>query len=191
VRLGREPRAGTLLDELAHRGLFTDRRGGTAVVFSFHALFSAFLRARACAELDADALHALRVDAARLLADNGHADAAVAELLGAQAWPEAFAMLQAYAGNFIAQGRTALIGQAMAALPDAWRKLPRACYWQGFCELAVDATRALALLQQAHAGFVADGDAEGAFEAAAAPSATCACCRACSRPSCTAIRGMR
>ena len=168
VRLAGEPRAGTLLDELARRGLFTDRRGGTVVVYAFHALFSAFLRSRACAELDADALHALRVDAARLLADNGHADAALAELLGAQAWPEAFAMLQAHAGSFIAQGRTALIGQALAALPDDWRKLPQACYWQGFCELAIDATFALVLLQQAHTGFLAIGDAEGAFEAAAA-----------------------
>ncbi|MEP6969772.1 MAG: BTAD domain-containing putative transcriptional regulator [Betaproteobacteria bacterium] len=168
VRLGAEPRAGALLEELARRGLFTDRRGGTVVVYAFHALFSAFLRARAAAELGTDALHTLRIDAARLLADTGLADAAVVELLGAQAWPEAFAMLQAHAGAFIAQGRTALIGQALAALPESWRKLPQACYWQGFCELAVDATRALALLQQAHAGFVADGDAEGAFEAAAA-----------------------
>ncbi len=168
VRLGDDPRAGALLEELAHRGLFTDRRDGPAVVYAFHALFSAFLRSRAVAALDAGALHALRVDAARLLSDTGHADAAVIELLGAQAWPEAFAMLLAHAGGFVAQGRTAIIGQALASMPEAWQQLPRACYWRGFCELAIDATRALVLLRQAYAGFVADGDVEGAFEAAAA-----------------------
>jgi LuxR family transcriptional regulator, maltose regulon positive regulatory protein len=168
VTLSGEPRAGALLEDLARRSLFTDRRGDSAAVYAFHPLFSEFLRARAASRLGGAALRVLRIDAAALLVTMGHADAALAELLEAQAWSEAFGLLQAHAGHFVAQGRSALIVHALGVLPEAWRTRPQARYWLGFGQLAVDPAAALVHLKQAHSDFLAQGDGAGAFQAAAA-----------------------
>lgn len=66
ITLGREPRAGRLLDNLARRSLFTDRRGGESPVYTFHALFGEFLRAQDARQFSSDALRALRIEAADL-----------------------------------------------------------------------------------------------------------------------------
>jgi len=166
--LSGEPRIETLLEELAHRSLFTDRRSAMPAVYTFHALFGEYLRARAAAELSPDALQALRVEAAALLASAGHADVALAQLVDAQGWAQALQLLGSHAGEFVAQGRSAIVRQAVSVMPDRWRNLPQACYWLGFCNLAIDPDAALGQLQRAHDGFLAEGDDQGAFEAAAA-----------------------
>jgi len=163
-----ESRADTLLEDLARRSLFTDRRGALPAVYTFHALFGEYLRARAAAELSPEALRALRVDAAGLLSTAGHADAAIGQLIEAQAWAKALQLLASHAGAFVAQGRSTLIHQAVSAMPEPWRSAPQACYWLGFCNLAIDPEAALRQLQQAHDGFLTAGDEQGAFEAAAA-----------------------
>ncbi len=168
VRLSGELRGGDWLEELAHRGLFTDRRHGSVAVYTFHALFSEFLRARAASVLDSGALRALHIDAAALLVTTGRADAALGLLVATQAWNEVFELVIAHAGNFVAQGRSSLILQTLRTMPESWRVLPQACYWLGFCQLALDPLSALAQLKQAHAGFLAQGDAFGAFQTAAA-----------------------
>jgi LuxR family maltose regulon positive regulatory protein len=160
--------AGELLAELARRSLFTDRRDTPAPVYTFHALFGAFLRARAADRLTPPQLLALRLQAAQLLAAGGQVDAALAELIAAAAWEPALALLERHAGHFVAQGRTTLVHDALLALPPAWRERPGACYWFAVCELATRPAAALELLQRAHAGFTAAGDPHGSFLAAAA-----------------------
>jgi DNA-binding SARP family transcriptional activator len=168
VAVSGDLRAGELLAELARRGLFTERRAGTPPVYTFHALFSAFLRTRATECLPAPALQALRIDAAQLLAGNGQADAAIAQLIDAQAWPVALQLVLAQAGRFAAQGRTAMVRDALLAIPEAERALAPVWYWLGWCELAVDPARALAYFERAQPGHAAAGDAAGAFRTAAA-----------------------
>ena len=163
-----DARAGDLLAELARRSLFTDCRDSTPPAYTFHALFSGFLRARAADELSAPALRALRIDAARLLAAHGQADAAIAELVAAQAWDEAFELTVAHAGCFIAQGRSAMVRTWLLALPDGVRELAPVQYWLGCCELAVDPVQALRYLQCAHRRYTAVGAASDSFCAAAA-----------------------
>jgi len=163
-----EPHVETLLEDLARRSLFTDRRGDAPAVYTFHALFGEYLRTRAAAEFSADALRALRVEAAGLLASAGHADAALGQLVDAQEWARALQLLASHAGEFVAQGRSAIVRLAVSAMPEPWRSMPQACYWLGFCNLAIDPDTALRQLQQAHDGYLAVGDEQGAFEAAAA-----------------------
>lgn len=163
-----DARAGELLAELARRSLFTERREGAPPAYTFHALFGEFLRARAADTLGAQALRALRLEAAALLAAHGHADAAIAQLVDAGAWDEALRLLLAHAAAFVAQGRTRMVRDWILALPQAARSGPQACYWLGCCELATQPADALAHLEQAHRGFVAAGDALGSFYAAAA-----------------------
>ncbi|MDO9195954.1 BTAD domain-containing putative transcriptional regulator [Rhodoferax sp.] len=163
-----DPHAADLLADLARRSLFTDRRAGPPPAYTFHALFSAFLRARAADRLDAEALRSLRVQAAQILVEHGQADAAMAQLIEAAAWDEALTLLVAQAGRFVAQGRTATVRGWILALPEAVRGGAQASYWLGYCALASEPADALRHLERAHAGFTAAADALGSFCTAAA-----------------------
>ncbi len=168
VAISGHARAAELLADLARRSLFTDRRAGPPPAYTFHALFGEFLRARAADKLDAAQLQALRIEAAQLLAAHGQADAAITQLLQAEAWGEALSLLAVHAGRFVAQGRTAVVRDWIVAMPEAERADPQASYWLGFCEMAADPAKALHHLDQSHRGFLAVGNARGSFYAAAA-----------------------
>lgn len=167
VAVSGDAHAGELLASLARRSLFTERREGTPASYTFHALFSEFLRARAVASLDAEDLRALRLQAAAILAEHGNADAAIAQLLDAGAWDEALLVLLAHAAQRVAQGRTATVRDWILALPEPLRADAQAAYWLGCCELAAQPARALQHLERAHLGFTAAGDLRGSFFAAA------------------------
>ena len=168
VAISGDPQAGELLDSLAQRSLFTDRRAGTPQVFTFHALFGEFLRALAMRTLGAEAHRRLRVEAAVMLAEHGQADAAIAMLVEAQAWPAARALLVAEAPRLVSQGRHAVVREGLLALPEAARDDPQAWYWLGCSELGTDPPVALQHLERANRGFVAAGDTTGSFYTAAA-----------------------
>jgi LuxR family transcriptional regulator, maltose regulon positive regulatory protein len=164
--------SGTLLADLTRRSLFTERRDGNPPVYTFHALFSEFLRARAADELPATQLQALRIDAARLLAEHGDVDAAIARLIEAAAWDEAYELMTGHAGQYVAQGRTALLRDWILALPLAVRDAADAWYWLGCCELANDPREALRHLERARRSYAMLADtvagAWGSFCTAAA-----------------------
>lgn len=170
VAISGQARAGELLADLARRSLFTERRDGAPPVYTFHALFGGFLRARAARELPAPVLRELHVEAAQLLAAHGHPEAAIAQLIAAQAWHEALHLVVAQAGPFVAQGRTATLLQALKAIPEHHRGPAQAWYWLGFCESTTDPAQALAHYERAHCAFLAEGDAQGVFHTAAAAS---------------------
>lgn len=163
-----DAQAPDLLADMARRSLFTDRREGAAPIYTFHALFGEFLRARAAERLDATARQELRVKAAEVLAAHGLADAAIVQLIDASAWDEALALLIAHAERFVTQGRTEMVRDWILAMPEATRAGPQASYWLGYCEMATQPANALRHLQQAHQGFVVGGDARGSFCAACA-----------------------
>ena len=168
VAISHDPRAGDLLAELARRSLFTECREGAPPTFTFHALFSDFLRARAAEELSEAQLYALQVDAAHLLAVNGQADAAITLLIRALAWTEARELILQHAAHFAAQGRTAMLREWLLALPEGARGEALAWYWLGYCELASDPAQALRYLERARQGYLTLADPFGAFCAAAA-----------------------
>ena len=170
-------RASDLLVDLARRSLFTERREvskgnewreSATATYTFHALFGEFLRARAANEWDTGALRAVQTHAAAILAAEGQADAAITQLLAAQAWREALDLLLAHAGQFVAQGRTATVKDWILALPPQQRDSAKALYWLGCCELAINPASAMRHLEGAFTQFDAAGDAHGAFCAACA-----------------------
>jgi LuxR family transcriptional regulator, maltose regulon positive regulatory protein len=168
VTISGDPRAADLLAELVRRSLFTERREGTPETYTFHALFSEFLRVRAAEWLTPTALRDLQLRAAQLLAAHGHADAAIARLLEAAAWDEATELLLRHAAAFAAQGRTAMVRDWIMALPEAARANAQVVYWLGYSELATQPADALKHLEQAYASHASAGDSQAAFYAAAA-----------------------
>jgi len=172
VAISGDASAGELLADLARRSLFTDRRESTlpaaTPIYTFHTLFGEFLRARAADVLDPETLRTLRLNAASMLAAHGRADAATSQLIDAGAWDAALALIVTHAGGFVAQGRNAMVRDWLLALPEHLRASPSACYWLGYCDLAVGPVGALATIERAYDGFVAIGDTSGAFFCAAA-----------------------
>ena len=69
--------ADRLLDYLYRHHLFTDRRQGPEIVYQYHALFRAFLRARAAENLSSVERAEAANIAGRLLEADGHAEDAV------------------------------------------------------------------------------------------------------------------
>ncbi len=163
-----DSRAGEVLAALVHRSLFTERREGVPATYTFHALFSEFLKARATQTLDAVALRELHLKAAHVLARHGHADAAITQLVEARAWEEALRLLLVHAAAFVAQGRTAKVREWILALPSSVRAVDQAAYWLGYCETASTPAEALHHLEHAYDGFMHSGDVRNAFYAAAA-----------------------
>ena len=168
VAISHDPRAGDLLAELTRRSLFTECREGIPPTYTFHALFSEFLRARAAEELSAAQLHGLHFEAAHLLAVHGQADAAIALLIRARAWTEARDLILRHAAHFAAQGRTAMLREWILALPEVVRGEAPAWYWLGYCELAGDPAQALRCFERAQQGYLKLADPFGAFCTAAA-----------------------
>jgi DNA-binding SARP family transcriptional activator len=149
-----------VLDYLYRRHLFTDRRrAGGEPVYQFHALFREFLRAEGQRRLSAEERREALDRAAGRLVGRGDFDAAVALYREAQAWP-ALTGLALHAGaSLIAEGRANTLVDWIGALPEESRaREPRLSLYLGVALLYSDPPRAKALLDNAFAGFVANGD---------------------------------
>ena len=172
VAVSGDSRAAELLADLTRRSLFTECREGTVAVYTFHALFAEFLRARAAEILDAPALRTLRVQAASVLTAHGQGDAAITLLIAAEAWPEALQRIDAQAAGLVTQGRTAFVRDSLLAVlesaPEIARDAPQTWYWLGVCCLAADPAQALQQIDRARLGYLATCDERGAFCTAAA-----------------------
>lgn len=168
VAISGDAGAAELLADLARRSLFTEHRAGPPSAYTFHALFGEFLRLRATQRWDAQALQNLRLQAAQILLDHEQADAAMAQLIEAQCWHEALRLIEAQAGELVAQGRTTTLRGWILALPQQQRDGAKASYWLGYCELAGQPGDALRHLERAHQGFMREADPRGAFFTAAA-----------------------
>ena len=166
------PQAGAVLERLAAQSLFTDRREARsgdefcAVTFTFHALFSEFLRRRFERTHSAAQRNALLRRAAGLLVKSGQVDAGLQRLMDAGCAAEAATLLLDHAPDYLARGRVEALRQHISRLPEDARV--RLLYWRGLCALDTDPAAALTDLEIAYAGSVAAADASAQLAAAAA-----------------------
>ena len=116
--ISNDAQAGELLADLTRRSLFTECREGVNPIYTFHALFGEFLRARAQARFDPPILQSLGLAAADLLAANGQRDAAIAQLIEVQSWGLALEHIVAHADACVGQGRTESVRNWILALPQ-------------------------------------------------------------------------
>lgn len=155
--------AGTLLDYLYQRHLFTHRRLGKAqMTYEYHALFRAFLRARAKQYYTPEGQAQLTTRAATLLEQDGQTDEAVPLYLEAGEWKKATEVILKLAPDFIAQGRGQTVNEWVAVIPqqeiDA---APWLSYWHGAALTAVSLQEARSAYERAYAGQVRQGDRLG------------------------------
>jgi DNA-binding SARP family transcriptional activator len=149
--LTERPEATALLERLYRRHLFTDRRRGDQFIYTFHALFRAFLQHRAQAELSAQAYRQVAGRAARLLADEGQPEGAMPLFLLAEDYDAAEALMRAAAPALIAQGRWKVVVEWAGSLhkerlaASAWL-----LHWLGTAQIGVDPQHARSVLEQAY-----------------------------------------
>lgn len=162
VELSGDASAGDLLDDLARRHLFTDRRFAPTPSYQFHALFRGFLQARAKRRLGAEEQLAALLRAAQLLHAAGDDDGAMALCLQAQAWPDAAQLVLSCAESLVAAGRHQTLAEWIAALPPAQRAAdPWLRYWLGVVRSGTDPDDSRAQLDSALTQFDRLGERGG------------------------------
>jgi ATP/maltotriose-dependent transcriptional regulator MalT/DNA-binding SARP family transcriptional activator len=163
VALSGNPDAGKLLESLHRRHLFTDRRDGREPVYQFHALFQAFLQAKAAESSSPEMLQARLRETGLALAERAEGEAAFDLLLRSQAWDDAAAVAVADAPELLATGRWQTLAQRIDALPAVQRERePWLDYWRARAQALTDPSQAVAAFERAHARFTGNGDRAGA-----------------------------
>jgi DNA-binding SARP family transcriptional activator len=160
------PDPGHVLDDLARRHWFTERRPGTPPEYQYHPLFRSFLLGRAATTLSAADQERLWRDAGRALAAAGRVEDAFPLLVRAGETGEAVALLRAVAPALVAQGRIHSLEEWIAALPaDVASGDPWLCYWRGTCRLPFDPAAARLQFRAAYEGLRDGGDRAGLLAA--------------------------
>lgn len=126
--------AGPILDYLVRHNLFTVQHVDGS--YEYHALFRAFLAARARTEIVPEQLAALKRRSAELLAEDGDIENAVALLQDAEDWEGALELVLSNASALLAQGRTQTVETWLRAIPETlWHTNAWALYWFAVCRM--------------------------------------------------------
>lgn len=160
--LSGNPIAGKVLDSFHRRRLFTDRRVGVEIRYEYHALFRAFLRARAQV-VYGDAERFELIDrAARLLDESADAADALALHVENKSWDAATALILKQARSLIAQGRWLTLGDWIGLLPDDRKAAtPWLQLWTGISLILINPHAARIILERVFAQFLANEDEVG------------------------------
>lgn len=153
-----------VLDDLVRRNYFTYRVSRDNPLYEYHPLFRAFLLARLSEAHSFESLVALRRQAAALLEERGHVEAA------AQLWHQAGD--SAALGRLVRDNAERLVGEGRMRQLESWlRSLPDELvaadpwleFWLGNCRLAYDPAQARAHLERAYELFRNEDDVAGQY----------------------------
>ncbi|HSV18975.1 MAG TPA: BTAD domain-containing putative transcriptional regulator [Casimicrobiaceae bacterium] len=162
------PDAAQLLEQAHRRHLFLDRRAGAEPTYQFHALFRAFLRARARVLPAAERVEAAE-RAALLFEVDGDVEEAIVMHLEAADWSSACRLIVQHARHLYEQGRWRTLLDWIGALPEEVHDVqPWLAYWVGACQVFVDPPTAYRMLVSSHDRFESTGDVEGSILACGA-----------------------
>jgi len=136
-----DPQAAALLEDLARRHLFVERRepdgAPGARSYQCHPLLRTFLKRTADAGTDGSGRNEARAHAARLLAGRGHVAEAIDLWIEAAAWEEAAQGILRSAATLAGEGRHRRLRDWLGALPatvvdhDPWLLYWKAATWPG------------------------------------------------------------
>lgn len=156
------PGAGKVLDSFYRRHLFTDRRAGVEIRYEYHALFRAFLQARARnAYSDAERINLVE-RAASLLDECGNAADALLLYVQNRNWGAATGVILKHARSLIAQGRWLTLSHWIGMLPkDHVAATPWLQLWMGSSLILINPHAARLTLERVFQQFLAEKDEIG------------------------------
>ncbi|MBE0437584.1 MAG: hypothetical protein IBX56_17495, partial [Methylomicrobium sp.] len=151
-----------ILSEMAANNYFTYRRRGQPDYYEYHALFRAFLLARAHDAFRGERLQGLLLKAAEIEKTEGRLDAAADLYAQAGAAEALTTLICEHAPTLLAQGRFSTLQDWIERIPEARREQsPWLQYWAAQCRLPFDPAAALASFSAAFEGFQPTGDVKG------------------------------
>jgi len=157
-------RSTRILAALHKRNYFTERRPGPEISYQFHPLFREFLAARAETHFGDENLTALRRRAARLLLEEGRADAAAALFRQAADWEGLTGLVLAHAAALMQQGRNQVLGGWIRSLPaEHVEAHPGLQLWLGSSHMPMNPPEAYRCFQRAFQLFRETGDLAGSL----------------------------
>lgn len=160
---------GVILEDLAKRRFFVERRAARESTYHYHALFKAYLMRSGQAERGQQAWAELSDRAAAILARHGLADAAIALYQNTERWELAIAQLRVVAERWLREGRRETFERLCLALPDeAMNHEPWLCYWLGAACVRSDESVARKWFERAYGLFSDQADNRGKLLATAA-----------------------
>ncbi|MBX9962873.1 MAG: hypothetical protein K2Y35_07465 [Burkholderiales bacterium] len=169
VAISGQAAAGTLLDRLAERQYFTERRVAQEAAFRYHDLFRDYLQAQAVRTFGPTAWQGTLERAAAILFGRGDADAAIECLRAAENWPAVGDAVALHARPLLAKGRWRTVLGWLDQIPAATLESnPWLLYWRGSARAGSDPPGGRSILEKAFAAFGAAGDATGQLTTCAA-----------------------
>jgi LuxR family transcriptional regulator, maltose regulon positive regulatory protein len=169
--LTQDPDAGSRLDQLHRRHLFTVRRDGISPgardVYVYHDLFRAFLAACLERTLHAEEIRVVRETTATLLEGVGLISEAVTQWRRVGRWAEVARLIRVDGQRLVDQGQWRTLAERLEGIPPAMIEAdPWLLYFQGQATAGTAPAQAVALIQSAHERFQDRGDVPGQFNAA-------------------------
>ena len=144
------PEAPSLLEDLYHRRMFTDRRPGSEPVYQFHALFREFLQMRLRESVNTIELARLRVRSAHVLESEGDIEAAMDLRIAGENWDEAVRTILKEAKGLLNSGHRQTLARWIEALPPSIEDAePSLAYWLGMAQVQTEPARAIETLRKA------------------------------------------
>ncbi len=160
--LTNNPKAETILSDLARRNYFTVRHAEGS--YDYHPLFREFLAAHARNTWSPSQLVQHLHQTAAMLEQTAQFDAALLLYLEAGDPTAATHAILAQAPSLAAAGRFATIAAAIARLPQSFQEeAPWLQYWQGICRLSVDPAQARPYFERAYKKFRVASDSTGCY----------------------------
>lgn len=146
----------SVIEELRRKNLFVSITDDTATVVRYHALFRDFLLKKLLRQTPAAGVTKLYTLAAQYCRESGDRVREVNLYLASSQFKKAAAQIEASGRELIARGRTQTLLRWIAELPEKDRERPWFLFYRSVAARFTDPGAALALLEQALAGFRRD-----------------------------------
>lgn len=156
--------AAGIISELVHKNYFIQSHVSDQVRHQYHPLFREFLLARLRKESNLDNLADIERRAAKLLADNGHADDAVRLFFKNGDWGALVPLICKEAPAMLKQGRHQTLEDWLTCLPEhVMDSAPWLLFWKGSCHLPFDQCKSRLFFERAFEALYNKKDPCGIF----------------------------
>ena len=156
--------ASQILTDLNKRNYFIMRHVYPEAVYQYHPLFREFLLSKGQETFGPKDLEQIKLDAARVVEENGQIENAVELYHKAGAWTDVARLIIEHAPAMIAQGRSLTVEEWIRLIPVSLvDKTPWLIYWLGACLVAIRPAESQLLFEKAFRLFQAQKNTPGIF----------------------------
>ncbi len=142
--------AATIIKELCRTNIFISKQDGLPGVYNYHQLFKEFLRKRCQQSYSKDETRAVLLGAAKLFANQGKIEEAVALHIQASNWQDVIALIIQHGRALLEQGRFRTLAGWLHHIPkEIANNDPWLLYWTALCLMLQDPHKAQKIFDHA------------------------------------------